>query len=166
IVAPLPPAVTGHFGPGVVRYVLMQHFQGQVTVERLLGQLRALGLRISKGEILALLTAHQDAFHTEKEALLEAGLETAAWLTVDDTVAPHAGHDEYTPHIGHDRFAWFATRSSKSRLNFLGLLRAGHPEYVINAAAAAYLVEHAVPETVIAALLAHECRSFADEAAW
>lgn len=31
IVAPVPAEVTGHFGPGVVRYVLMQHFQGQVT---------------------------------------------------------------------------------------------------------------------------------------
>jgi hypothetical protein len=166
IVAPLPPEVTGHFGPGVVRYVLMQHFQGQVTVERLLGQLRALGLRISKGEILAVLTAHKEAFHTEKEALLEAGLETAAWLTVDDTAARHAGHDEYTTHIGNDRFAWFATRSSKSRLNFLDLLRAGHPDYVINAAAAAYLVEHQAAEAVITALLLDEHRSFADEAAW
>jgi hypothetical protein len=166
VVAPLPPEVTGHFGPGVVRYVLMQHFQGQVTVERLLGQLKALGLRISKGEILALLTAHQNAFHTETEAILEAGLASAAWITVDDTVARHAGHEEYTTHIGNDRFAWFATRSSKSRLNFLDLLRAGHPDYVINAAAAAYLVEHQAAEAVITALLLDEHRSFADEAAW
>ena len=72
-----------------------------------------------------MLTAHKEAFHTEKEALLEAGLETAAWLTVDDTAARHAGHDEYTTHIGNDRFAWFATRSCKSRLNFLDLLARG-----------------------------------------
>jgi hypothetical protein len=44
IVAPLPPEVSGHFGPGIVRYVLMQHVQGQVTVERLLAQLKGLGL--------------------------------------------------------------------------------------------------------------------------
>src|SRR5512134_2788398 len=36
IVAPLPAEVTGHFGPGVVRFILMQHVQGQVTTERLL----------------------------------------------------------------------------------------------------------------------------------
>ena len=36
----------------------------------------------------------------------------------------------------------------------------------INAAAAAYLVEHKVAEAVIASLLGHERRSFADEAAW
>jgi hypothetical protein len=83
-------------------------------------------------------------------------------VTVDDTGARHAGHDEYTTHIGD--FAWFATRSSKSRLNFLDLLR--DPDYVINATAAAYLVEHKVAEAVIASLLGHERRSFADEAAW
>jgi len=106
IVAPLPPEVTGHFGPGVVRFVLMQHVQGQVTVERLLAQLRGLGLRISKGQIVTILTANKDVFHAEKDALLEAGLATARWVTVDDTAARHAGHDEYTTHIGDDRFAW------------------------------------------------------------
>ena len=87
-------------------------------------------------------------------------------MTVDDTGARHAGRDETTTHVGDDRFAWFATRPSKSRLNFLDLLRAGHPEYVINAAAAAYMLERGVPETVIAALLAHERHSFADETRW
>ena len=166
ITAPLPPEVSGHFGPGIVRYVLMQHVQGQVTVERLLAQLKGLGVRISKGQIVTILTASKDVFHAEKDAILEAGLATARWVTVDDTAARHAGRDEYTTHIGNDRFAWFATRPSKSRLNFLDLLRAGDPDYVINAAALAYLVEHGVPESIVAALLAAGPRSFADDAAW
>jgi hypothetical protein len=166
ITAPLPPEVSGHFGPGIVRYVLMQHVQGQVTVERLLAQLKGLGVRISKGQIITILTASKDVFHAEKDAILEAGLATARWVTVDDTAARHAGRDEYTTHIGNDRFAWFATRPSKSRLNFLDLLRAGDPNYVINAAALAYLIEHDVPESIVAALLAAGPRSFADDAAW
>jgi hypothetical protein len=76
------------------------------------------------------------------------------------------GREETTTHVGDDRFAWFATRPSRSRLGFLELLRAGPPEYVINAAAAAYMLERGVPEPVITALLAHERHSFADEAAW
>src|SRR3954454_3006471 len=166
LVAPLPPEVAGHFGPGIVRFALMQHVQGQVTVERLLVQLRALGVRIAKGQLVALLTARQDAFHAETDAILEAGLATARWVTVDDTGARHAGRDQHTTHVGDDRFAWFATRPSKSRLNFLELLRAGRPDYVLNAAAVAYMLEHGVPGTVTATLLAHERRSFADEAAW
>src|SRR3982751_862069 len=42
IIAPLAAEVTGHFGPGVVRFILMQHVQGQVTTERLPAQLKAL----------------------------------------------------------------------------------------------------------------------------
>src|SRR3954464_8173426 len=141
----------------------MQHVQGQVTVERLLAQLNGLGVRLSKGQIVAILTANKDVFHAERDAILEAGLASAAGVTVDDTAARHAGHDEYTTHIGD--FAWFATRPSKSRLNFLDLLRAGDPDYVINAAALAYLVEHGVPASIVAALLAAAPRSFADDAA-
>src|SRR4051794_37183401 len=150
LVTPLPPEVAGHFGPGVVRYILMQHVQGQETTERLLAQLRAPGVRIAKGQLVALLTGRRDAFHAETDAVLEAGLATARWVTVDDTGARHAGREETTTHIGDDRFAWFATRSSKSRLNFLALLRAGRPDYVLNAATAAYMLEHGASETVVA----------------
>jgi methylthioribose-1-phosphate isomerase len=117
-----------------------------------------LSLGISKGQIIALLNQDNAAFHAEKDAVLEAGLATARWVT--DTGARHARTNQTT--IGD--FAWFATRPSKSRLNFLELLRAGRPDYVINAAAEAYMVEHAVPEAVIDALVGHQ--RFADQAAW
>src|ERR687884_1334213 len=164
--APPPPAGGRPLGPRLGRFALMQHVQGQVTVERLLAQLKALGVRIAKGQLVALLTARKDAFHAETDAILEAGLATARWVTVDDTGARHAGRDETTTHVGDDRFAWFATRPSGSRLGFLELLRAGRPDYVINAAAVAYMLERGVPEAVVTALLAHERRGFADEAAW
>ncbi len=37
---------------------------------------------------------------------------------------------------------------------------------MINAAAEAYRVEHAVPEAVIDALVGHDHQRFADQAAW
>ncbi|MGH7098175.1 MAG: hypothetical protein ACREE4_11030 [Stellaceae bacterium] len=52
VVAPLPPGITGHFGPELRRFVLLQHHQGQVTVERLVTQLTAIGLSISKRQSL------------------------------------------------------------------------------------------------------------------
>ena len=166
IIAPLPAEVRGHFGPGIVRFVLMQHVQGQVTTERLLVQLRALGVRIAKGQLLALLSTGKDDFHGEKDAILEAGLASARWVTVDDTGARHAGRNETTTHIGDERFAWFATRPSKSRLNFLELLRAGHGDYVVDAEALAYMREHGLAGSVIALLAGHPQRVFPDQAAW
>jgi hypothetical protein len=123
-------------------------------------------VRISKGQVIALLNQDNSAFQAEKDAILEAGLATAGWVTVDDTGARHARTNQTTTHIGDDRFAWFATRASKSRLNFLDLLRAGQLDYVINEAAEAWMVEHAVPEATITALVSHDDRTFADETAW
>ena len=34
-------------------------------------------------------------------------------------------------HIGNELFAWFQSSRSKSRINFLELLRAGHTDYWI-----------------------------------
>jgi hypothetical protein len=62
IVAPLPAGTRGHFGPELRRYVLMQYHQGQVTVERLVTQLQAVGIGISKPEVMRLLIDRQDDF--------------------------------------------------------------------------------------------------------
>ncbi len=166
LVAPLPRGIVGHFGPEMRRFVLAQYHQGQVTVERLTSLLRDLGADISKRQVVRLLSAGQDGFLDENRAVLRAGLETASWITVDDTGARHAGRNGICTRIGSDRFAWFATTFSKSRRNFLDLLRAGFEDYVINAAALDYMRARQLPGPVIAQLASHERRRFATEAAW
>ncbi len=54
-------------------------------------QLREWGIQISSGAIDALLSAEQDDFHAEKDALLKRALATAAYVTVDDSGARHRG---------------------------------------------------------------------------
>ena len=166
IVAPLPDGTRGHFGPELRRFVLMQYHQGQVTVERLLAQLQAVGISISKREVMRLLIDRQDDFLDENLEVLRAGLETAPWITVDDTGARHRGANAVCTQIGNDNFAWFGTTGSKSRLNFLELLRAGNTDYVINEAALDYMREHDLAGPVIRQLAAHPQRQFADPAAW
>jgi hypothetical protein len=51
ILAPMPAGVAGHFGPELRRFVLLQYHQGQVTMPRLVGQLRAIGIVISKRQV-------------------------------------------------------------------------------------------------------------------
>jgi hypothetical protein len=98
--------------------------------------------------------------------VLRTGLQSADWITVDETGARHRGANAVCTQIGNDNFAWFGTTGSKSRLNFLDLLRAGHTDYVINDAALDYLREHALAGPVIQQLAAHRQRQFADQAAW
>jgi hypothetical protein len=166
IVAPLPPGTRGHFGPELRRWVLVQYHQGQVTVERLLAQLQATGISISKREVMRLLIDRQDEFLSENREVLQAGLTTAAWISVDDTGARHRGANAVCTQIGNDSFAWFDTTGSKSRQNFLELLRAGHTDYVVNDAALEYMREHDLSGPVVRQLAGHTQRQFADQAAW
>ena len=166
VVAPLPGGVEGHFGPELRRYVLAQYHQGQTTVPRLVAQLRGLGIAISKRQVMRLLIADQQPFLDENQDVLRAGLESAGWVTVDDTGARHRAENGVCTQIGNDHFAWFGTTASKSRLNFLELLRAGHGDYVVNAEALAYMRERALAGPVIARLEGHPQRVFPDQAAW
>lgn len=166
LVAPLPTGVAGGFGPHLRRFLLAAHVEGQVTTERLCALLSGLGVPISKRQVVRLLTGRLDVVLAEDEAVLRAGLAGARWISVDDTAARHARADGITTQIGNDRFTVFRTGTSKSRLNFLSLLRAGHPDYVINAAALAYMKERGLSGPLRAALSAHPSQSFPDEAAW
>ena len=166
LVAPLPAGVEGHFGPELRRFVLLQHHQGQVTAERITAFLAGLGVAISKRQVVRLLTARSAALIAEAKAVLRAGLATACWITVDDTGARHRAKNGVTTQIGNDHFAFFATSFSKSRRNFLEILRAGHDDYVINEAALAYMRDHNLAAPVMGQLAAHPTKQFVARPAW
>lgn len=166
VVAPLPPEVQGHFGPNLVRYLLSQHYQCRVTMPLLGQQLSDFGLLISAGQISNLLTKGHERFHAEKAALKQAGLETARWLSGDDTGARHRTENGVTTQIGDDRFTSFDTVASKSRLMFLMTLRGAFKDYVLNDAALISLHEQDASPALIQALMADEGTVFTDDDAW
>jgi hypothetical protein len=166
LVAPLPAGVEGHVGPELRRFVLLQHHQGQVTAGRITAFLTSLGVAISKRQVVRLLTARSTALIAEAKAVLRAGLETARWITVDDTGARHRARNGVTTQIGDDHFAFFATSFSKSRRNFLELLRAGDADYVVNEDALGHMRAHDLAGPVIDLLAAHPTKHFADRPAW
>jgi hypothetical protein len=136
--APLPAHVQGHFGSGLRGYVLYQHHQNGVTQPLIHEELLDLGIDISTGQIDRLLTEGHERFHEEKDALLPAAREVSSYFQADDTGARHLGANAYTTVIANPLFASFTTTASKSRVNFLKLLRAPHEEYVWNEDALLY----------------------------
>jgi transposase IS66 family protein len=166
VVAVLPQGTRGHFGPDLRRFVLMQYHQGQTTLPRLTALLHSVGVSISKREVQRLLTDKQNGFLDEARDVLRAGLEASAWVSVDDTGARHKAKNGFCTQIGNDWFTWFATRSSKTRLNFLDLLRAGHTDYVVNKAAFGYMRGRGLAGPLIARLAKTGETRFVDQAAW
>lgn len=145
MVGKLPPGVNGHYGATLVAYILYQYYDAHVTEPLLLEQLREWGVEISSGELSNILTQGKEQYHAEKEDLLSVGLEVSPYVHVDDTGARHAGKTGYCTHIGNEWFAYFASTESKSRINFLELLRAGRDEYALNEEAIAYMRAHKLP---------------------
>jgi hypothetical protein len=145
--------------------VLALHFSGQVTCERIVALLTGMGVRISKRQVVRLLTVKFETFRAEDAAVLKAGLG-GAYVTVYDTGARHAGKSGYTTQIGSDAFTVFRTGPSKSRLAFLSRLCGSTTLYVINDAALGYMKDRQLPQAVIDKLADHKERIFSRSEDW
>ncbi len=166
IVGQLPPQVQGHYDPTLKSHILYQHYQCHVTQPLLLEQLREWEVDISAGQLSRILTEDKDNFHKEKDAILSVGLKVSDYINVDDTGARHAGKNGYCTHIGNELFAWFQSTDSKSRINFLQLLRAGQMDYVINEDALQYMNNQRLAKSILHLLEDHYKKQFADISEW
>ncbi|MDX8535862.1 hypothetical protein RFM41_33270 [Mesorhizobium sp. VK25A] len=73
------------YRPELRRFIAAGHFQGQMCSERLTALLTGMGMAISKRQVVRLLSKSVDGLIGEDQAVLRAGLETAPWISVDDT---------------------------------------------------------------------------------
>jgi hypothetical protein len=147
IVGELPTEYQGkHYGPGLVCYVMYQHYQCRVPQPLIYEQLREWGIEISTGQVNRLLNKEHQIFEQEQHQVLRAGLETATYIHTDDTGARHNGKNGYCTVIGNEDFAYFHSSNTKSRENFLEILQAGEKKYVLNKEAKVYLESYPLPQ--------------------
>lgn len=93
----------------------------------------------------------------------QPGLVSAPFVTVDDTGARHGNRNFHTTQIGGEHFCAFRTAPSKSRLNFLALLRGNYQDYVLNDAAFTFLQDRQVDPALVARLRASEPQHFSNQ---
>ena len=93
---------------------------------------------ISKGQISNILIEGKTSFHKEKTTLLAKAIELGEELRTDDTGARHRFKNGFCNCINSGLFTYFTTTYSKSRINFLEILRLNRTNYEINEAALAY----------------------------
>ena len=167
ICSKLPEHLNGkHYEPELICFILYQYHHCGVTQPLLLEQLREYGVDISKGTLSNILIEGKEAFHNEKDHILAVGLEVSSYINVDDTGARHNGKNGYCTHIGNDLFSWFESTESKSRINFLKLMRAGHSDFAINMDSICYMQEHKLPQKPLEAIIENKGMIFADDAQW
>ena len=158
--------INGHFNNTIITYILYQYHHCHVTQPLLLEQLHEWDVDISKGHLNNILIENRNFFHDEKNNLLPAGLQFSSHINVDDTGARHNGKNGYCTHIGNEFFAWFSSTNSKSRINFLQLLRTGNTDYILNEDAFDYMHGQRFPKSAFNLLKNNSCKEFADSKEW
>ncbi len=163
----LPAHINGkHFGPALIRFILYQNYHCHVTQPLLLEQLQEFDIDISAGQLNNLLIEEKDRFHREKDRILATGLEVSGYINVDDTGARHKGKNGYCTHIGNEYFSWFESTASKSRINFLKLMRAGHSDFAINMDAICYMQFNKLPKKALKPIIENRGAIFVNDCQW
>ena len=161
----LPESIHGsHFDPELRSYILSQYYEQRVTQNLILRQLWQFGIQISSGQLNCIIIEKHEQFYEEKTDILQAGLSVSSHVNVDDTGARHKGKNGYCTHIGNEFFAWFSSTKSKSRINFLELLRAGYRDYAIDEIARRYMQQQKLPNSEQSLFL--DDKVFADKTSW
>jgi hypothetical protein len=166
IIAKVPENVAGHFGNTLKTYILYQYYHCHVTQPLIKEQLWEVGIQISSGQINRILIEDKERFHKEKEDILKAGIEVSDYINADDTGARHKGKNGYCTHIGNDKFAYFESTESKSRINFLKVLRSTYEDYALNADAVEYMANQRLPQKELFKLSSLLASVFPNEQAW
>ena len=128
-----------HFGPILKAFIIHQYYECGVTQPLIYSSLLDYGIDISTGQINAILNDNNESFHTEKESLLSKAIELKEELRTDDTGARHKFKSGYCNCINSDLFTYFKTTHSKSRINFLEILRQSRTDYIINEESLSYV---------------------------
>lgn len=155
-----------HFGPTLICFIVYQYYHCHVTQPLLLEQLHELGIDISKGKLNHILIENKERYHQEKDRILSVGLQVSSYINVDDTGARHKGKNGYCTHIGNKYFSWFESTESKSRINFLKLLRAGYSDFAINMDATCYMQSNKLPQAALGPIIKHQGMIFANDDQW
>lgn len=123
--ADLPPGYAGQFGPGIRSLILTLYFGVGTSEPKIQEFLEHLGVQISKGEVSHLLIKRQERFHTESEAVYEAGLGSSPWQQVDHTETRVDGQSQHCQVVCNPVYTSYHTQPRKDRLSVLDVLRQG-----------------------------------------
>jgi len=139
-VASLPPGSRGQFGPGIQSLALVFYYGAQMSEPKVAELLRSGGVRSSDGQVSNLLIKDQAAFHTEKDAVSQAGLASSPWQHLDDTSPRVNGQNGYCHIVCNPLYTAYFTTTAKDRLTVLGVLTNSRPRrFVVNAEALGYV---------------------------
>jgi hypothetical protein len=145
--APMPTGYQGQFGPGLRALVITLYYGGEMTEPKIIEFLSHFELSISAGQLSNLLTKGQERWHTEKNEIYQAGLESSSWQHIDDTSTRVDGQNHHCHVLGNPLYTAYFTRPRKDRLTIIEILQnVAEAPLLLTEQTAAWLDTFAVPQ--------------------
>jgi Transposase IS66 family len=131
--AELPAGYHGQFGPGVRAWVLALYYAGGMSEPKLLELLHTVGMQISAGQLSDMLIQDQEPFHTERAAVVRAGLASSPWHHLDSTGTRVNGRNQHSHVLCNPLYTAYCTFPTQDRLSLLRVLLGGaEPSFRLN----------------------------------
>jgi hypothetical protein len=121
--AELPLGYKGQFGPGIKSLAIVMHFGMQTTEPKILDFFGHFGIQMSSGQLSNMLIKDKETFHTEKDAIYEAGLRSSPWHHIDETSARVNGQNQRCHIVCNPLYTAYFTTEKKNRLTVIDVLR-------------------------------------------
>ena len=151
--APLPDGYCGEFGPNVRTLCVMFSHLCHMTEPKIGEWFANMGILISAGQISNFLTEGHEAFHREKEEIVEAGLSSSPWQHMDDTGTRVNGANWHCHVLCNPLYTGYFTTERKDRLTIIDVLRNRRERvFRFNDEAVALLGQFGVSERTVTAL--------------
>src|SRR5438132_1805311 len=123
--ASLPAGYRGEFGPNLKSLCLLFSHLCNMTEPKIADLLDNMGIVISSGQISAWLTGAYPGLQEEKQAIVEAGLNSSAWQHMEDTGTRVNGVNQHCQIICNPLYGAYFTTARKDRLTIIDVLRNG-----------------------------------------
>lgn len=145
--ASMPAGYQGQFGPGLRALVITLYYGAEMTEPKIIEFLSHFGLSISAGQLSNLLTKGQERWHTEKDEIYQAGLESSSWQHIDDTSTRVDGQNHHCHVLANPLYTAYFTRPRKDRLTIIEILQnVAEAPLLLNEQTATWLDTFAVPQ--------------------
>ena len=130
IVADLPEGYDEHqhYGPGISAFLLQGKADYNLTEGKLEQFFKDHGISISSATINRLsLRLGERVFEEESREICKTGVETGAYIHLDDSGWNHNGKNYHTQILGNTHFTGYITTEGKDRPSVLEMLHFGEP---------------------------------------
>ena len=152
----VPDGYEGEFGPGIKTYIINSYHNSKMSHSAIVESLKTYGIEIAASTVSLILTDNQEAFHQEKQDIVEAGLESGLPQQMDDTSGRFKGKNWFVHILCNALYTAFFSRPNKTRLTILEILAGSRLSFKFNETAYALMEQMKLPDKAIQDLRARK----------